>query len=97
MRKLGIEAVRDDKGQPLFDKAEADDYLSQHWGRRFAENPIEEQEAIAFTRHFSRRFPPTQWLADFAPFACVVADCKISAPGPDGIPYAAWASSIIAQ
>ena len=45
IEKLGIEAVRDEQGLPISNKAEADKFLGQHWGRKFSEADIHEEEA----------------------------------------------------
>ena len=93
-RKLGIEAVRGCNGQPILDKTAAGDHLSKFWGGKFQEQAINESEASAFTGNFSTAFPIIQCLLRFATFAALVVGAKKSAPGPDGVPYSAWASNI---
>jgi hypothetical protein len=96
-RKLGIEAVRGPNGEIIFDTAAAEDHLSKHWGEKFKNKPISKKEAEQVTSNFSKRFPTIQWMITLAAFVDVVASCKPSAPGPDGVPYGAWGSDIRAQ
>ena len=96
-RKLGIEAVRGSDGVPILDKKSADNHLTSHWGGKFKEHAIEEAEAAHFTTSFSKPFPTIQWMLTFAAFVNIISGCKKSAPGPDGVPYATWASSFRAQ
>ena len=96
-RKQGIEAVRGENGEPISEKTLADDFLGKYWGDKFKEKRIEEEETKRFTRNCPKRFTCLQWVLSFITFASIVTDCKKSPPGPDGIPYRAWASSLRAQ
>ena len=96
-RKLGIEIVRGTDGEPILDKDAAGDHLCKHWGDKFKQHPIDSKSAKSFTRVFSKRFPVIQWMLTFAAFVEIVNSCKASAPGPDGVPYAAWSSDVRVQ
>ena len=95
--KLGIEAVRNEEGTPILEKEKALDHLGRHWGCKFQERQINAREADAFTRHFSNKFPSIGWYIWFLEFSMIIMSAKHSSPGPDGIPYAAWACDIRAQ
>jgi exonuclease III len=96
-RKLGIEAVRGHDGIPILEKDKAFKHLSEYWGQKFEEKPINEIEARQFTKKFSRQFPRVPWKLTFVAFVNIVLACRKSAPGPDGVPYSAWASNVRAQ
>ena len=102
-QKMGIEAVKGDDGMPIFNKSEAHSYLGRFWGKQFCEKHIDEHKAKDFCEEFSNKIPAqwrvsSIWLLPFQLFLLLLCHVKKSAPGPDGIPYSAWAcSSLVLQ
>ena len=87
--KLGIGAVRDGEGTPIIEKERALDHLGRFWGNKFQERSINDEEAKAFTKHFSNKFPCINWHVRFLEFCMIIMAAKSSTPGPDGTPYSA--------
>ena len=48
-RKLGIHAVRNEHGIPIYGEDDAAAHLSEHWGKQFEEKPIDSKLGHAFT------------------------------------------------
>ena len=98
-QKTGIEAVKGDDGLPIFNKAESHAFLGEFWGEQFCERTIDEDKATSFCAEFSNKIPPEWqssdlWFLPFQLFLLLLTKVKKSAPGPDGIPYSAWAASV---
>ena len=88
-RKLGIEAVRTQDGTPIFEESEVNAYLANHWGSQFVEKGIDADQARQFVSDNAVEFPEMQLILCFGIFIEMVGALKKSAPGPDGVPYAA--------
>ena len=93
-QRIGIGAVRGDDGEPIFDQAEVQSRLGNFWGTKFEEKSINTEKAKSFCRQFSNPIPKdVAWILPFQLFVLLLGRLKKSAPGPDGIPYGAWACS----
>ena len=93
-RRLGIQAVRDSNGDPIFEKAAADRELNTFWGQRFQEAQVDEPGGKALAEQYSNPLPSTEWVMPSLIFYIFVMRVEKTSPGPDGVPFAAWASNI---
>ena len=89
-RRLFLNAIRDHEGNIIPDPEEAAILLQKYWQDTFRERSIDEalaDQAIALTTPFN---PNHDWNIKQDTFDYIIAAGKNSAPGPDGIPYAAY-------
>ena len=91
--KVGIEAVYDNNDDPILDKDQAMTFLGNYWGQKFEEPDIDRDAAKEFTSRWSNKLPEASWILGWFNFLTILMLMKKSSPGPDGIPYAAWACS----
>ena len=67
-------------------------HLAQHWSRVFAEQKSEEEAAKEILEHAPKDCHQNDWEVSERMLQGVMSSPKQSAPGPDGIPYKAYAS-----
>ena len=90
-KKVGIHAVRDDEGNPIYGQDESTKRLGKYWGEKFKSVDIDDEDkAREFIVRFSNRFPEVSWFLGWIQFISMMQHLNSSAPGPDGIPYKGW-------
>ena len=95
-KQLRFEAVEDADGHPHSDPQAAACLLAAHWGPIFAP-PVEvpPMEMLSRLLDFIQQVPQSmrfQWFAGLGDVEELLLHLKASAPGPDGVPYGAWAA-----
>ena len=85
--------ILDDDGAPITDAEKATDEVHRHWSWFFARRPGD-PEARERLLGRAARFQGDLRPIPFADFCGIVTPRKDSAPGPDGIPFSAWAVPI---
>ena len=88
---IGVDAVYDKDERPILDKDKATDFLGKFWGEKMKATNIESEKAQEFVAEFSNPFPRIEWQLSLIQFVVLLSCLKMSAPGPDGIPYRLWA------
>ena len=73
------------------DPEECIDLLAAQWRQVFAAKRINAERAKTFVERHGRPLPAFCWKLPFEGFSSMLDACMDSAPGPDGIPYSAWA------
>ena len=80
-------------GELITDKARIDSELNSYWGKVFQAQPIEDRDKLVLQSwlddHLRQMIPPECFEAK-PNFRKVIAHIRNTAPGPDGIPYAAY-------
>ena len=89
-RKAGIQGILDKDGNLISSPEEARTCLIGHWANVFEDKHIDTEKAETFLRRHSKPFHVDNWIVEKSVFRETVMKCAHSAPGPDGIPYAAW-------
>ena len=92
-RRIGINAVRDEHGNPCFGSVAVCSQMASYWGKKFEEQPVDSVLAKKFAKRWASAFPATDWTMSFSGFEEMIKKSKKSKPGPDGVPYRAWAAS----
>lgn len=99
---FGIPAIEDENGDIQTDPAVMASLLRRHWGRAFAEKPCRDQDVHRWTAADRRATSGlreallpmvqdgVQWDISLHDVREAIRRTASSAPGPDGIPYAAW-------
>ena len=89
-RRLILATIVDSDGIPQANTEEAAKLLESYWAPVFLERQIDPAAALK-VMPFTPKVPPgIVWRIDKAQFRELVARPREGAPGPDGIPYAAW-------
>ena len=91
-RKVGIAGVLDKSGNTISNENAGKELMS-YWGKVFQEHDIDHTKAVRFLRENSKVFPHTTWTISYGDFLDIINSTHHSAPGMDGIPYAAWKST----
>ena len=86
----GLAGVRKEDGSITTDPETACQELGAFWASTFTEKPIDQRGAKEFLRKWAVQLPTIQWELGEDEFAKVLSKTGDTAPGPDGIPYAAW-------
>jgi hypothetical protein len=89
-KAMGLAGVRMQNGSITTDPDEACKELGSYWADTFAEKPIDTKAAERFLQQWAVQLPSISWELDQAQFMKVIASTADTAPGPDGVPYAAW-------
>jgi hypothetical protein len=80
-------------GELITDKARIDSELNSYWGKVFQAQPIEDRDKLVLQSwlddHLRQMKPPEGFEAE-PNLRKVIAHIRNTAPGPDGIPYAAY-------
>ena len=99
---FGITYIEDDNRDNQTDPAVMAGLLRRHWGRAFAEKPCRDQDVHRWTAADRRATTglrealrpmvqdDVQWEISPDDVREAIRRTASSAPGPDGIPYAAW-------
>ena len=89
-RRLSLAAVIDDDGHPQANTQDSAKLLCDFWKPVFRERHIEATAALEVMKHIVPVPPDIPWRLDRVQFREMVARPRVGAPGPDGLPYAAW-------
>jgi hypothetical protein len=89
-RRISLAAVVDNMGTPCDSLEGSADLLADHWGPVFAAKAIEAEAALEIMPYIQVIPGGLSWTTDRASFHEIMAKPRDSAPGPDGIPFAAW-------
>ena len=90
-RRLVLHSVLRDDGTPYPDTAASANALAEHWAPTFACTGIESDDAAdELMRHILPIPPGVQFQITEDEFNEICDRTANSAPGPDGVPYAAW-------
>ena len=92
--RVGLRNLCGLDGSPLPDPQDQATAFIAHWQPRFQEKPIHRAALRHFRTHV-QRLPDhmreyQDYMPTFAMFVDHIRQLKDTAPGPDGIPYAAW-------
>ena len=70
--------------------------LAAHWQSVFADKPTDEGSLDIFRGLMPRLPADIRWERTIRELEELLQRLNNSAPGPDGIPYAAWAATVVA-
>jgi endonuclease/exonuclease/phosphatase family metal-dependent hydrolase len=89
-RRLALSTIVDENGQPQSDTERAAELLVKHWAPVFRERNVQGEDAFTVMQHTPAIPGDIEWKLDRMQFGELVARPRDGAPGPDGLPYAAW-------
>jgi len=89
-KAAGLAGVRLKDGSITTDPETACTELGSFWAGTFTEKPINKKLADKSLKLWAAKLPPIVWELCEEEFLKVVAATGDTAPGPDGVPYAAW-------
>lgn len=85
-----LAGVRQTNGAVTTDPDEACKELGTFWANTFAKKPVDAKFADEFLRRWAVKLPSIDWKLTEEEFIKVIRSTGDTAPGPDGVPYAAW-------
>ena len=92
MKRFYLAGVRGCDGRPICSIDEAAARLHAHWQGVFSSQPIQ-LKAMAKFRPFVQTLPAgISFEMDYEQVKEMIGRLHDSAPGPDGVPYSAWAA-----
>ncbi len=89
-RRLALNTIIDENGEPQDNTEIAARLLVNHWTPVFRERKISAEEALEVMPHTPVVPANVEWRLDRIQFGELVARPRDGAPGPDGLPYSAW-------
>ena len=79
---------------PADDTATSAQRLFDHWSPIFTDSPTDADAQEHLLRHVQALPSDFKHIVDFDSFLKIIRSTADTAPGPDGVPYSAWAASI---
>jgi hypothetical protein len=89
-RRLSLATIVDHNGIPQARTEDAAKLLEQYWSPVFRAKTIDPEAAVQVMPHTPKVPRGIVWRIDRTLFGELVARPRDGAPGPDGLPYAAW-------
>ena len=88
----GLDAIWDfESNNPATDRAAKAELLEKHWGATFDKRTVEPESLDELLSNYRTSFPDIPWSLNRNHLKHLLAHPKKSAPGPDGIPFSAYA------